>query len=98
MPVARRSPRTARRARTTSPRKRAVRGARATQADPLAKLEFRVVGPFRGGRVGAGFGPLGAEEVQRVCRALREAQQRWQALAVGQSLTVSWPLDKQSKR
>jgi len=43
-------------------------------------------------------GPLGAEDVQRVCRALREAQQRWQAFAVGQSLTVSWPLDKQSKR
>jgi hypothetical protein len=36
-------------------------------------------------------GPLEAEEVQRVCAALREAQQRWQALAVGQSTTVSWP-------
>jgi hypothetical protein len=30
-------------------------------------------------------GPLGAEEVQRVCIALREAQQRWQALALGEA-------------
>jgi hypothetical protein len=39
-----------------------------------------------------------AEEVQRVCASLREAQQRWQALAVGQSITVSWPVDKRSGR
>src|SRR5262249_26825480 len=39
-----------------------------------------------------------AEEVQRVCTALREAQQRWQALAVGQSITVSWPVDKRNRR
>jgi hypothetical protein len=35
-------------------------------------------------------GPLEADEMQRVCAALREAQQRWQALAVGESTTVSW--------
>lgn len=36
-------------------------------------------------------GSLEADEVQRVCAALREAQQRWQALPVGESTTVSWP-------
>jgi hypothetical protein len=40
--------------------------------------------PFRG--------PLEAQEVRRVCAALRETEQRWQALAVGDSLTVSWLL------
>jgi hypothetical protein len=34
--------------------------------------------------------PLGAEEVKRVCTALREAERRWQALAVGESITVVW--------
>jgi hypothetical protein len=43
-------------------------------------------------------GPLELEEAQRVCVALREAQQRWQALAVGQSMTVRWPLAPQSRR
>jgi hypothetical protein len=42
-------------------------------------------------------GPVGAEEAQRVCAALREAQQRWQALAVGESLTVSWPLERRAR-
>jgi hypothetical protein len=42
--------------------------------------------------------PLAVEEVQRVCQALRDAQQRWQALAVGESLTVSWPIERRSKR
>ncbi len=41
MPAVRRSTRAARRPRAAAP------------ADPLAKLEFRLVGPFRGGRVGA---------------------------------------------
>jgi hypothetical protein len=39
-------------------------------------------------------GPLAPEEVQRVCTELREVQQRWQALAEGESLTVSWPVEK----
>ena len=39
-----------------------------------------------------------AEEVRRVCSALREIQRQWQALDVGQSLTVVWPPDKGSKR
>ncbi len=43
-------------------------------------------------------GPLEAEEVQRVCAALREAEQRWQALAVGESLTVCWSLDRRKPR
>lgn len=43
-------------------------------------------------------GPLGAEEVQRVCMALREVEQRWQALAEGQSLTVVWPKDTRAGR
>ena len=36
-------------------------------------------------------GPLEPDEVRRVCAALREIEQRWQSLAVGESLTVSWP-------
>jgi hypothetical protein len=40
---------------------------------------------------------LGAEEVRRVCGALRETQERWQALAMGESITVSCPLEKRSK-
>jgi hypothetical protein len=43
-------------------------------------------------------GPLEAEEVKRVCTALRDAQQRFQALAIGESLTVSWAAEKQSRR
>jgi hypothetical protein len=43
-------------------------------------------------------GPLEAEEVRRVCGALQEAHQCWQALAIGQSTTVSWPLDGRIKR
>jgi hypothetical protein len=43
-------------------------------------------------------GPLEAEEVQRVCAALREAEHRWQALAIGQSITVSWPVDRRKRR
>jgi hypothetical protein len=41
-------------------------------------------------------GPLEADEVRRVCDALREAQERWQALAIGQCITVSWPLAKRT--
>lgn len=37
-------------------------------------------------------GPLAHEEVKRVCTALREAKVRWQALAVGESVTVSWSM------
>jgi hypothetical protein len=36
-------------------------------------------------------GPLTAEETRRVCAALREIERRWQALAVGESLTVTCP-------
>lgn len=32
-----------------------------------------------------------AEDILRVCRALREAEGRWAALPVGESVTVSWP-------
>jgi len=55
MPAVRRSTRTARRSRTAAPRRgRPARSrAAAAPADPLEKLEFRLVGPFRGGRVGA---------------------------------------------
>lgn len=42
--------------------------------------------------------PLRAEEVKRVGTALREAEQRWQALEVGQSLTVEWTMEKRSGR
>jgi hypothetical protein len=31
-----------------------------------------------------------AEDALRVCRALREAEERWLALPVGESVTVSW--------
>jgi hypothetical protein len=40
-------------------------------------------------------GPLRAEEVQRVCGVLREVQQHWQALLIGESLVVFWPGEKQ---
>jgi len=41
--------------------------------------------PFRGPRKA-----VSREGVWRVCRALREAERRWQELAIGESLTVSW--------
>ena len=58
MPVARRSARPTRRVRTSATRRgRAPRAGRpSAPADPLANLEFRLVGPFRGGRVGAVVG------------------------------------------
>ena len=37
-------------------------------------------------------------EVQCIYIALREAAQHWQALIVGEGITVSWPLDKPSTR
>ena len=45
-----------------------------------------------------GTWPLVAEEVRRVCGALRELPERWQALPVGQSLTLPWPAVRDSKR
>lgn len=39
-----------------------------------------------------------AEEIKRICLALREAEQQWQALEVGQSITVLWPAAKHRKR
>ena len=41
--------------------------------------------------------PIRPEEVRRVCGALREIEARWQALTVGQSLTVWWPREKRGK-
>jgi len=35
-------------------------------------------------------GPISAGETLRVCAALRDIRQRWQALAAGQSLCVEW--------
>jgi hypothetical protein len=35
--------------------------------------------------------PVSAAAALRVCRALRAAALQWQALPVGQSITVSWP-------
>jgi hypothetical protein len=34
---------------------------------------------------------VNAEDALRVCRELREAEERWAALPVGESVTVSWP-------
>lgn len=34
--------------------------------------------------------PVTAEDALRVCRALREAEERWLALPVGQSVKVTW--------
>jgi hypothetical protein len=42
-------------------------------------------------------GPLSAEEVQRACVELRAAQERWQGLAVGESMAVSWTLGRRTK-
>jgi len=39
-----------------------------------------------------------AEEMQRICAALRDAEQRWQCLDEGQSLTVVWPSERRSRR
>lgn len=38
-----------------------------------------------------------AEEIKRICLALRQIEQQWQALAIGQSITVSWSLTRKSK-
>jgi hypothetical protein len=38
-----------------------------------------------------------AAEIGRICSALREAAQRWQALAAGQALTFTWPLDRRAR-
>jgi len=35
--------------------------------------------------------PVTAEDALRVCRALREAEDDWAALAVGESVTHTWP-------
>jgi hypothetical protein len=39
-----------------------------------------------------------AEEVRRVCAALRAAEARWQSLAVGETLTVTWPSERRGRR
>jgi hypothetical protein len=51
-------------------------------ARALLDREWRPSKPSRG--------PLSTDEVKRVCAALREAEDRWQALAVEESITVSW--------
>lgn len=43
-------------------------------------------------------GSPNAEEVRHICIALREAEQQWQALEPGQSMTVLWPSAKHRKR
>jgi hypothetical protein len=43
------------------------------------------------------LGPLDEASVRRVCGALREAQERWQALAVGESHDP-WPAERRGKR
>jgi hypothetical protein len=35
-------------------------------------------------------GPISHDEVRRVCRELRVAEEKWRALSVGQSITVVW--------
>ncbi len=42
--------------------------------------------------------PPRADEVRQVCAALREAQEQWHDLAVGHSITVTWPGDRSRKR
>ena len=44
-------------------------------------------------------GPITHDEVQRVCRELRSIEQEWQALPIGQSMTVTWaPPNKRWQR
>ncbi len=43
-------------------------------------------------------GPVTIEEVRRICAALREGQERWQALANGGSITVIWQTATRKKR
>jgi hypothetical protein len=45
-----------------------------------------------------GYNILGHSEVRQVCLELRNFQQQWQALAVGQSLSVIWPGSKSRRR
>lgn len=56
MPAVRSRRAVSRRARPARPRKAATARPRATEPEPLKGLEFRLVGPFRGGRVGAVVG------------------------------------------
>ena len=41
---------------------------------------------------------LGQNDVKRVCGELRNMEQQWQDLGVGESLTVTWPSQKNRKR
>jgi hypothetical protein len=43
-------------------------------------------------------GPVTFEEARRVCQELREIRERWRSLAMGESLTVIWTLDKRIGR
>lgn len=36
-------------------------------------------------------GPISHDEVRRACQNLREVEQKWKALMVGESMTVKWP-------
>jgi hypothetical protein len=56
---------------------------------PLAQKKLRQV--WQGT---AGNALLSRSEVQQVCLELRDFQQQWQDLAIGQSLTVVWPYSK----
>lgn len=42
--------------------------------------------------------PVSAEDALRVCRALREAEERWLALPVGESVKVTWPSARAQRR
>jgi hypothetical protein len=42
--------------------------------------------------------PLGVEQVLAICTTLRDMQQQWQQLTIGQSITVSWFTDRSRKR
>ena len=37
-------------------------------------------------------GPISHDEVRRACQKLREAERQWEALTVGESMRVRWPL------
>jgi hypothetical protein len=48
--------------------------------------------PAKGART-----PPTPEELRRVCAGLRDAEARWQALAVGETLRVTWPASRRRR-
>jgi hypothetical protein len=61
---------------------------------PLVQKRLRQV--WQAGQTGNNL--LGHSEVSQVCRELRDYQQQWQDLAIGQSLTVIWLYSKTRRR